>query len=244
MAYQEHAPVLQENYGHPNEKKKECNDVFFLIIFMGVLIMTVYFAGAYGKDLIDATTIQDLQDTTTGFDALITDISYVGAAATAMAFVWIFIMMIAGECLIWMALLLIILLNVLIAILFTKELYDEDPDQFYYWPAIVFGGIAILTALYTYCIRHRIKFAAKHLKVAGAALLKLPMMLVVAAIMLAVQFAWIVTWLVGTAGLLFEQGYVRPPTECLVDDCEIATELSKAIGRKSILKLEKIVMFF
>ena len=50
--YTEPAPNLQNDYVHNGSKKKECNDVFFLLVFLAVFILTLVFAIQYGDEFI------------------------------------------------------------------------------------------------------------------------------------------------------------------------------------------------
>ncbi|KAI9990414.1 hypothetical protein PInf_021385 [Phytophthora infestans] len=137
--------------------KRECNDFFFLIPFVAVVVLTIVFAAKYGDDFINATNVEGLSEP---------------LAAAGMSVVWIAAMVLLAEFLIWVALITIIVLNIMAAILLTKKAYDSGSD-WYWWPAVVFGLFALLTILYVCCIRKRIKFAAAHLKVAGNAIFRL-----------------------------------------------------------------------
>jgi hypothetical protein len=212
----------------PPEHKRECNDVFFLIVWLAVIIMTLYFASAFGPDFVKATQVQGLAQNT-GFKVVLKYVVTSAFAAMGMALVWIGIMICAGEMLIWTALIVIIVLNVAAAYLLTKQAYDRGV-KFYYWPAIVFGLIALLLIMYTYCIRKRVKFAAAHLKVAGAAVLRLPMTLLVAATMALVNMGWSVAWIVGTVGFMFHQNYVKLSDVCTADNCKVTTVAGSVFG--------------
>lgn len=61
--------------------------------------------------------------------------------------------------------------------------------------------------------------------------MSLPMMVIVAFVMVFVQFGWVLTWFLGNAGILFKGGYITVPSRCIEEDCEIKTELGKAVGR-------------
>ena len=237
--YAEPAPTLQEDFVHSGTKKKECNDVFFLLIFLAVFIMTIVFAVKYGEGFMDATDLG--KDAASGFSLVLEYVAYCALSSVGMALGWIVIMIFAGEFLIWSALLLIIALNIMLAIVLTKEFYNEGHEH-YWWPAVVFGTLALLVMLYTCCIRKRIKFAAKHLKVAGSAVLSLPMMVVIAFIMVFVQFGWTVTWVLGTAGILYEGDYITVTGDCSnpLNPCQVDTDLGSATG----VTIGMLVVFF
>ena len=223
MAREASTPTAQ--YQDGSQQKRECNDVFFLLGFLGLVIMTVVFAGNYGKEFIDLTHVDGVAGTT-GFKMVLGYAAYAGCVATVLSMIWILIMMFLGEFVIWFTMIAMIAACVVSAIFMTKKLHDQG-DKYYWWPAAVFGACAVLLALYTWCIRHRIKFAAKHLKVAGSALFRLPMTFVVAIVMVGVQLAWAITWIVGTFGLLNKGEYIvvssgcndpaRYKTDCTVD---------------------------
>lgn len=82
-------------------------------------------------------------------------LAYAGLIAVGLSLGMMVIMITAGECLIWTALILIIVLNAVIAIVFTKLLYDEG-HVVYWWPAVVFGALALLTGLYAFVVRVRL----------------------------------------------------------------------------------------
>lgn len=209
--------------------KRECNDLFFLLPFLALVVMMIVFAAKYGREFIDATTVEDATSSS-AVQILARNMALAGLAAAAMSLVWIAIMVLAGAFLIWAALLGIIALNLAAAYLLTKRAYD-DGVEFYYWPAIVFGLIALLIILYVVCIRRRIKFAAVHLKVAGHAIFRLPMTLVVAVVMVCVQLGWAVVWALGSMGFLFHQDYIQLKTgECTVDNCDLEINAGAVIG--------------
>ncbi|KAJ0392537.1 hypothetical protein P43SY_001243 [Pythium insidiosum] len=222
-----HAQQADDSYAPP-EHKKECNDVFFLLVFLALVGTTLYFAGAYGSDFVDATQVQGLAEDS-GFRVMLKLIGTSAAAAMGMSLVWIGIMIVAGELLIWVALIAIIALNIAAAYFLTKQAYDRGSD-YYYWPAIVFGLTALLLVLYTCCIRKRIKFAAAHLKVAGHAVFRLPMTLVVALVMVVVHVGWCFAWIVGTVGIMFKQDYVQLDDLCTQQKCDVKTKTGAVLG--------------
>ncbi|TMW57818.1 hypothetical protein Poli38472_014421 [Pythium oligandrum] len=217
-----------EDQYSPPEHKTECNDVFFLLPFLALVITTVYFAISFGPEFIDATQVKNVTEDS-GFRLILKYVVTSGFAAMGMAMVWIVFMICAGQVLIWVALGVIIALNIAAAYFLTKQAYDAGAD-FYYWPAIVFGLMALLLILYTCCIRKRIKFAAAHLRVAGTAIFRLPMTLLVAVAMVFVHVAWSVAWVVGTAGLLFKQDYVKFSDICTEDNCTLEMAVGSVIG--------------
>ncbi|KAF1326655.1 Pns1-like protein, partial [Globisporangium splendens] len=212
----------------PIQSKRECNDVFFLLPFLFLVGLTIYFAGSYGSDFIDATQVQGLSENT-GIRVLLKYVLTSGFAAMGMSLVWIGIMIVAGKILIWLALGVIILLNIVAAYVFTKLSYDSG-TKFYWWPAVVFGLFAFLMILYACCVRKRIKFAAAHLRVAGSAVFRLPMTLVVAAVMVLVQVGWAFTWSLGSLGLMFHQDYLKIEDVCTVDNCDVKVVTGAVLG--------------
>ena len=91
-------------------------------------------------------------DESSGFGLVLQLTSYCALAAVGMSLCWIVIMIFAGEFLIWSALLIIIAMNAVLAVVLTRELHNQG-DEYYWWPAVVFGTMALLVALYTCCIR-------------------------------------------------------------------------------------------
>ncbi|GLE09005.1 hypothetical protein PINS_up020480 [Pythium insidiosum] len=150
--------------------KKECNDVFFLLVFLALVGVTLYFAGAYGRDF------------DSGFRVMLQLIGTSAAAAMGMSLVWIGVMIL----LIWVALVAIIALNIAAAVFLTKQ------------------GLRPRLA--------RIKFAAAHLKVAGHAVFRLPMTLVVALVMVAVH------------------NYVQLDDLCTQQKCDVKTKTGAVLG--------------
>lgn len=212
-----------------HEHKKECNDVFFLLIWLVVIGVTVYFADAFGGDFMLAAEAKGLVENSTALQAMLKYVFASAFAAMSMSIVWILVMMCAGELLIWVALIGIIVLNLLAAYFLTKKAYDHGV-QYYWWPAVVFGLLALLLILYTCCIRKRVKFAAAHLKVAGTAVLRLPMTLAVALVMVLVNIAWSYVWILGTTGFMFHQEYVKFSDICTVDQCELDMVAGTVLG--------------
>ncbi|OQS03584.1 hypothetical protein THRCLA_04096 [Thraustotheca clavata] len=212
--------------------RRECNDVFFLLVFLGLFVMTIVFAGSYGPSLITASQIQSTT-ASTGFKAVLHYVAYCGLLAIGASLVWILIMMFLGEMLIWVTLAAMIILNIVAAIVFSKQMYDRNLS-YYWWPAVVFGTIALLILLYSICVRHRVKFAAKHLKVAGCALFRMPMSMLVGVIMVGVQFAWGITWVVGAFGLVYHQKYFQINDYCrnqsTIDQCKVDIKYGPLLG--------------
>ncbi|CAK4629665.1 hypothetical protein LEN26_000945 [Aphanomyces euteiches] len=198
--------------GGNSAPKRECNDVFFLLIFVGLVVMTVVFAASYGSTLVDLTNVHNV-GSTTGMKMVLKYAAYAGASSTILSLVWILIMMLMGELMIWFTMISMIVACIFGAIFMTKRLHDLG-QKYYWWPAVAFGTVALLLALYTYCIRHRIKFAAKHLRVAGSALFRLPVVFIVTICMVGVQLAWGVTWVTGTFGLLNKMEYIVISDAC------------------------------
>ncbi|KDO26848.1 hypothetical protein SPRG_08139 [Saprolegnia parasitica CBS 223.65] len=223
----------RDSYHAPQEgAKRECNDVFFLLIFLGVLVMTLFFAGSYGPALVTATEVTDATSST-GFKMVMQYVTYCGFLALGASLFWIVVMMFLGELLIWATLGLLIAASAAAAIFFSKELYDRKID-YYWWPAVVFGTLALLLLLYSICIRHRVRFAAKHLKVAGCALFRLPMTLLVGMLMAGVQFAWGLTWVIGAFGLAHHQDYLVINSTCTstatLSDCNVNIKWGPLLG--------------
>lgn len=46
-----------------------------------------------------------------------------------------------------------------------------------------------------------------HLRVAGSAIIALPMMIVVAFVMVFVQLGWVITWVMGNVGVIYSAGW-------------------------------------
>ncbi|KAF4141555.1 Plasma-membrane choline transporter [Phytophthora infestans] len=209
--------------------KRECNDFFFLIPFVAVVVLTIVFAAKYGDDFINATNVEGLSEAS-GVKLMLSIVGLSALAAAGMSVVWIAAMVLLAEFLIWVALITIIVLNIMAAILLTKKAYDSGSD-WYWWPAVVFGLFALLTILYVCCIRKRIKFAAAHLKVAGNAIFRLPMTLVVALIMVGVQIGWGILWVLGSLGIMFHQDYIKlENTTCTSESCELKYKTGAIVG--------------
>ncbi|KAK1929904.1 Protein PNS1 [Phytophthora citrophthora] len=208
--------------------KRECNDFFFLIPFVAVVVVTIVFAAKYGDDFISATNVQGMSESS-GVKLMIRIVGLSALAAAGMSVVWIAIMVLLAEVLIWVALITIIVLNIAAAIFLTKKAYDSGSD-WYWWPAVVFGLLALLTILYVCCIRKRIKFAAAHLKVAGKAIFRLPMTLLVALVMVGVQIGWGVLWVLGSLGIMFNQDYIKLENTCTTESCELKYKTGAIIG--------------
>ncbi|KAH7479925.1 Protein PNS1 [Phytophthora ramorum] len=219
------APPLESN---APPVKRECNDFIFLLPFVAVVVLTAVFAAKYGDEFIDATQVQDVSESS-GVKLLLRVVGLSALAAAGLSVVWIAFMVLLAEVLIWVALLTIIALNIAAAIFLTKKAYDSGAD-WYWWPAVVFGLIALLTILYVCCIRKRIKFAAAHLKVAGKAIFRLPMTLLVALVMVGVQIGWAVLWVLGSLGVMFHQDYIKLESTCTTESCDLKYKTGAIVG--------------
>lgn len=91
-------------------------------------------------------------DGSTGFGAVVEIVLYCGLASIGVAIVWLLVLMMAGEFLIWLSLGLIIAFNAGTAFFLTKLLRDQGVEYFW-WPAIVFGGVALLVLIYACVVR-------------------------------------------------------------------------------------------
>ncbi|RLN59106.1 hypothetical protein BBJ29_003969 [Phytophthora kernoviae] len=224
-------PVLQPTAPPADEAppvKRECNDFIFLLPFLAVVIVTIVFAAKYGDEFIDATQVQGLSESS-GVKLMLRIVGLSALASAGMSVVWIAVMVLLAEVLIWVALITIIALNIAAAIFLTKKAYDSGSDV-YWWPAVVFGLMALLTTLYVCCIRRRIKFAAAHLKVAGKAIFRLPMTLLVVLVTVGVQIGWAVLWVLGSLGLMFHEDYIKVEDTCTVDKCDLTFKTGAIIG--------------
>ncbi|CAH0473111.1 unnamed protein product [Peronospora belbahrii] len=226
--------ILQPSASPPPAKtnflpiKRTCNDLFFLIPFLGVVVITIIFAAKYGHEFIDATHVTGLHEKS-GVKFVLKIVGLAALAAASMSVIWIVFMVVLAEVLIWIVLITIIGLNIAVGVLLTREAHDSNSD-FYWWPAVVFGLFAILMTLYVCCIRKRIKFAAAHLEVAGKAIFRLPMTLLVALVMVGVQISWSVLWVLGSLGVMFHQDYIQLENTCTADDCHLNYKTGAIIG--------------
>ncbi|KAG7384280.1 putative choline transporter, neither null mutation nor overexpression affects choline transport [Phytophthora pseudosyringae] len=227
-------PVLQQPSAPPAESdappvKRECNDFLFLLPFLAVVVATVVVAAKYGDDFISATNVEGLSESS-GVTLMLRIVGLSALAAAGLSVVWIAAMVLLAEVLIWVALGTIVALNIAAAIFLTKKAYDSGAD-WYWWPAVVFGLLALLTILYVSCIRKRIKFAAAHLKVAGKAIFRLPMTLLVALVMVGVQIGWAVLWVLGSLGVMFHQDYIKLESAgCTTESCDLKYKTGAIVG--------------
>ncbi|KDO26172.1 hypothetical protein SPRG_08533 [Saprolegnia parasitica CBS 223.65] len=230
------------NEPSPPEYSRSCKDIIFAILFLIVVGVTIYFAASFGATYISETQIQDVKKTT-GFMVILNYGGISGAIAIGISLLWILTMMFVGECIIWASIAFMILANVFAAVYMTQRLHERG-DAHYWWPAAVFGTIALLILLYAVCIRHRVKFAAVHLHVAGKAIFRLPFTLVVALVMVGVQLAWAITCIVGTFGLLHHQGAIALSDGCAHNatfaTCRVKVQYGQALG----LLIPILLVFF
>ncbi|OQR82691.1 PNS1-like protein [Achlya hypogyna] len=226
----------------PTEHSRSCKDVVFVILFLIVVAITVFFASNFGAKYISATQIHDVADTT-GFLVVVRFGAISGAIAICISLLWILTMMFVGECIIWASIAFMIVANIAAAVYMTQRLHARG-DAHYWWPAAVFGTVALLIFLYAVCIRHRVKFAAVHLRVAGTAIFRLPFTLVVALLMVGVQLAWATTSIVGAFGLLHHQGAIALNSFCAknatMSKCDVTVQYGKAFG----LMIPILLVFF
>ncbi|CAI5715108.1 unnamed protein product [Peronospora destructor] len=212
----------------PPPVKRGCNDLFFLIPFLGVVLVTIVCAAKYGDEFIDATQVKGLPSSS-GAKLILRIVGLSALAATGMSFVWIVFMVLLAEALIWVTLTTIIVFNIVAAVLLAKEAHNSG-STLYWWPAAVFGLFALATTLYVCCIRKRIRFAAAHLKVAGKAIFRLPMTLLVALVMVSVQISWGILWVLGSLGAMFHQDYIQLENMCTTDGCDLKYKTGAIIG--------------
>ncbi|RHY28350.1 hypothetical protein DYB32_006036 [Aphanomyces invadans] len=214
-----------------------CNDILFLIAFLAIVGMTVVFAIQFGPNFIQETQIRD-DPNTTGFKKVLHYAAMCGAASIGISLAWIVTMMFLGEFVIWASLLFMIGACVFAAIFMTKKLHEREA-KVYWWPAPVFGLLALLIMLYAVCIRVTV-----HLKIAGSALFRLPMTILVALVMVTVQLGWAITWFLGAYGLFDHLEYIRPNQHCAdpnsTGKCKLHVKYGPIIG----LSLPMLVVFF
>ncbi|CAI5729219.1 unnamed protein product [Peronospora farinosa] len=208
--------------------KRGCNDLFFFIPFLVVVVVTAVFAAKYGDEFIDATQVKGLPSSS-GAKLILRIVGLSALASAGMSFIWIVFMVLLAEALIWVALITIIVFNIVAAVLLAKKAQNSG-STLYLWPAVVFGLFALLAILYVCCIRKRIKFAAAHLKVAGKAIFRLPMTLLVALLMVNVQIGWGIMWVLGSLGVMFHQDYIKLENTCTTDGCDIKYKTGAIIG--------------
>ncbi|KAF0687177.1 Aste57867_21033 [Aphanomyces stellatus] len=234
--------VVEKSAAAAPPAQRRCNDLVFLLAFLAVVIMTVVFAAQYGPELIKETQVTKGHGTT-GFMKVLTYAAMFGGVSVGISLAWVLLMMVAGEFVIWASIVFMVACCVFAAIFMTKKL-NERNAKLYWWPAPVFGLFALLIILYAVCIRKRVKFAAVHLKVAGSALFRLPMTLVVALVMVLVQVAWAITWFLGTYGLFNHLDILRPNSHCAdpntLNKCKVHVKYGPAFG----LALPLLVVFF
>ncbi|RHY09330.1 hypothetical protein DYB36_001863 [Aphanomyces astaci] len=221
---------------------RQCNDMLFLIAFLAVAGMTVAFAVQFGPKFIQETQLRDNPDTT-GFKKVLNYAAMCGGASIGISLAWIVTMMFLGEFVIWASLFFMIGACVFAGIFMTKKLHEREA-KVYWWPAPVFGLLALLITLYAVCIRKRVKFAAVHLKIASNAIFRLPMTLIVALVMVVVQLAWAITWFLGVYGLFDHLEYIKPNHHCAdpysAAKCKLHVKYGPIVG----LSVPMLAVFF
>ncbi|OQR93791.1 hypothetical protein THRCLA_08348 [Thraustotheca clavata] len=230
------------NAPSPTESSRSCKDIIFAVLFLVVAGFTVFCAASYGASYINKTQLEDVEQST-GFKTVLRYGGISGCISIGISLLWILTMMFMGEFIIWASLIFMILASILAAVFMTQRLYNRH-ERYYWWPAAVFGTLALLILLYAVCIRRRVKFAAVHLYVAGRAIFRLPFTLFVAFVMVGVQLAWAITCFLGFFGLLYHQGILTPNKYCTQEDtiskCRVKVKYGPAFG----LMLPMLLIFF
>ncbi|TDH65671.1 hypothetical protein CCR75_003005 [Bremia lactucae] len=188
----------------------------------------VVFAAKYGGDFISATNVDGLLESS-GVNLMLRIVGLSAFASAGMSFVWMAVIMLLAEVVIWVALITVVFLNIAIAFIFTKKAYNSD-FYWYLWPSVVFGLLALLISCYACFIHKRIKFAAAHLQVAGHAIFHLPMMLFVALVMVCIQIGWAVLWVLGSLGILFHRNGLKLERTCMATKCELIFNSTATLG--------------
>uniref|UniRef100_M4BYL2 Choline transporter-like protein n=1 Tax=Hyaloperonospora arabidopsidis (strain Emoy2) TaxID=559515 RepID=M4BYL2_HYAAE len=139
-------------------------------------------------------------------------------------------MVLLAEVLIWVTLITIIALNIVATILLMQKALVSD-SGWYWLAAMVFGLFALLAMLYTCYIHKRIKFAAAHLKVAGHAIFRLPMTIIVAIVMVGVHISWTMVWVISSLGVVFHYGFLQlDDLLCTKERCDLDYEPAAIIA--------------
>jgi len=208
------APLIGQNtfgssqlrYGF--RKQSECNDVFFLLVFVGTIIMTVVFAGKYGPDLLSEAKGLAVNEVS-AHNKVANLVGELAGVSIAISIVMALLLLKVAGLMINTALLCCC------AVLGTMAYYSQhilciqehEPASYCWWPCALLSVLAGLVAVYTLCIQKRIAFASANLSVSSTAVSHSPGLFLVAVFMVLVQFAWVFTWMVATYGLYrFEYG--------------------------------------
>jgi len=187
------------------EIETQCNDVFFLLVWVAATIYVITVASSWGD-----TALDEDQDTLDNGTVLLSDskvqliyrlmLKEMGIAG-ALSIPMLFVLMFAAEFLIWTAIVLAVSMNWLVGGIFSYYLYGSGQADGYYWvPAVCFGAFGAFIAAWAYCVRHRIDFAGSSIAVACKAVLEQPMLFVVAFVTLALQLAWIAAAILALLG--------------------------------------------
>jgi len=194
--------------------EKECNDVFFLLLWLGATIYAIVVADIWGSDALKENPAVEVggdivEYGSTSHAKLIYNLMLeeIGIAA-ALSLAGLVILMYAAQYLVWAAITASVLMNFVVGGFMSRFLWESGEADSYYWvPAVVFGFFGFAIAAWAYCVRNRIDFASGSLSVACTAVLTQPLLFVIALLMLGLQVAWI------CLALLALLGAKTPPTE-------------------------------
>jgi len=203
---------MDENRISKRSQKKltietECNDVFFLLIWLGVTLYTISVACTWGNEALEdnVEVLDDLTEVVTTSKArLIFNLMAAEAGvAAALSVPMLILLIFLSEFLVWGAIVTTVCLNWVVGGVLSWYIYNNDDlgnSSLYWLPAVLFGCFGAFLACWAYCVRHRIDFASGSLAVACTAVLAQPLLFVIALGSLGLQIAWICVAILGLLG--------------------------------------------
>ncbi|TYZ58275.1 hypothetical protein PybrP1_007519 [[Pythium] brassicae (nom. inval.)] len=197
--------------------QRACNDLFFAALFLLALFATLGLALAYGGDVLEGYDAQG-SDTLAAANAIFREkhakykyalkiCAVISGGALVASVLWTLLMLACGKMLIWIAVAGVCAVS-LGAGLASAHFLKQQGDALYWWPAAVGSLFAALVLFYVCCIRRRIAFASANLQVACTAVLRHPVVLLLAVAFTVLQVAWTLVWIIATYGAVNHGEYV------------------------------------
>ncbi|OQR94056.1 hypothetical protein THRCLA_08256 [Thraustotheca clavata] len=191
------------------KEERRCNDILFAIAYLVAFGGVLVFFAMYSSEVLDYAGDKIVQEHHK-YKYALRICAAIAGGAVILSMVWTGIMLVMGKLLIWVAAIVAIVGTFVAGVFASKFLYDNGDDSFYWCPAALGSLLSIIMIVYVCCIRRRIAFASANLKVSCTAVLRYPVLLLIALGATLVQMAWVLVWSVATYATMNHGEYVNP----------------------------------
>ncbi|EQC31173.1 hypothetical protein SDRG_11099 [Saprolegnia diclina VS20] len=179
------------------KEERRCNDILFAILYLlafgGVLVL---FA-TLSSEVLDYAGDKLVQEHHK-YKYALRIAGAIAGGSVLLSLLWTGIMLVMGKLLIWIAAITAIVGTFVAGVFGSKFLYDNGDETFFWCPVALGSLLSIIMTVYVCCIRRRIAFASANLKVSCSAVLRYPVILLIALAATLVQVGWVLIWAVAT----------------------------------------------